>query len=142
AGALIGPKDVTLYWQRYLLNAWRRGRRAKLLSAVPYERLLPLPLEEVRRQLGIPPASEVHPDGILVGNRGEDPHTVAREPSTGWPMPRRDAAYLHVGSACLEGGAPSPPGWGWETADLARDSQASFYHPPRPPRRRRSGALQ
>jgi len=92
AGALIGPKDVTLYWQRYLLNAWRRGRRAKLLSAVPYERLLPLPLEEVRRQLGIPPASEVHPDGILVGNRGEDPHTVAREPSTGWPMTRKDAA--------------------------------------------------
>src|SRR5262245_32793331 len=92
AGALIGPKDVTLYWQRYLLSAWRRGRRAKLLSAVPYERLLPLPLEEVRRQLGIPPASEVHPDGILVGNRGEDPHTVTSEPSTGWAMTRKDAA--------------------------------------------------
>jgi len=92
AGAVIGPKNVTLDWQRYLLSAWRRGRRAKLLTAVPYERLLPLPLEEVRRQLGIQPASEAHPAGILVGNRGQEPHAVTGEPVDNWSMTRNRAA--------------------------------------------------
>ena len=77
AGALLGPKDPTCYWQRYLFRAWRRGRRASLLTAAPYERLLPLPLEDVRRQLAIQPACEAHPHGILLGNRGEEPHVVA-----------------------------------------------------------------
>ncbi len=80
AGALIGPKDLTFYWQRYLFRAWRRGRKVRLLTAAPYERLLPLPLEDVRRELGIPPARETHPNGILVGNRGEEPHVVTSEP--------------------------------------------------------------
>jgi ubiquinone biosynthesis protein COQ4 len=92
AGALIGPKDRTLYWQRYLFRAWRRGRRATLLTAAPYERLLRLPLEEVRRQLGIVPAAEIHPDGILVGNRGEEPHAVDGAGTTSWLMSRKDAA--------------------------------------------------
>jgi len=92
AGAVIGPKNITFYWQRYLFNAWRRGRQAALLTAAPYERLLPLPLEEVRRQLGVRPANEVHPGGILVGNRGEEPHTVGGESGTGWQMTRKDAA--------------------------------------------------
>jgi ubiquinone biosynthesis protein COQ4 len=38
----------------YLRNAIRRGRRATLLVAVDWEAMLPLPLEEVRRQLSIP----------------------------------------------------------------------------------------
>jgi len=92
AGALIGPKNVTLYWQRYLFNAWRRGRRATLLTAAPYERLLRLPLDEVRRQLGIQPAGDAHPDGILVGSRGEEPQTASGEPVTTWQMSRKDAA--------------------------------------------------
>jgi ubiquinone biosynthesis protein COQ4 len=37
----------------YMGNAIRRGRRASLLVAVDFEALLPLPLEEVRRQLSI-----------------------------------------------------------------------------------------
>jgi ubiquinone biosynthesis protein COQ4 len=85
AGALLGPKDPTCHWQRYLYRAWRRGRQAELLSAVSYERLLPLPLVTVRRQLGIRPAREVHPEGILVGNRGEEPRAVDGGPATGWP---------------------------------------------------------
>lgn len=89
AGALLGPKDPTFYWQRYLYRAWQRGRAAHLLTAAPYERLLPLPLEAVRRQLGIRPAYEVHPGGILVGNRGEEPHVGDGDRHTGWA--RKDA---------------------------------------------------
>jgi ubiquinone biosynthesis protein COQ4 len=92
AGAVIGPKDPTFHWQRYLYNAWRRGRAAHLLTAAPYERLLTLPLDEVRRQLGVRPASEVHPNGILVGNRGEEPHVVSGGPGSRWPMSNEDAA--------------------------------------------------
>jgi ubiquinone biosynthesis protein COQ4 len=72
AAAIEGPKDVTLHWQRYLYRAWQRGRRAALLSTAAYERLLPLPLDAVRRRLGIAPAAQVHPSGIVVANRGEE----------------------------------------------------------------------
>jgi ubiquinone biosynthesis protein COQ4 len=92
AGAVIGPKDPTFHWQRYLYSAWRRGRATHLLTTAPYERLLGLPLDEVRRQLGVPPAREAHPDGILVGNRGEEPHVVDSGPGSGWSMSRKDAA--------------------------------------------------
>ncbi len=37
----------------YLRNAIRRGRKASLLTAVDWEAMLPLPLEEVRRRLGV-----------------------------------------------------------------------------------------
>jgi ubiquinone biosynthesis protein COQ4 len=77
ASALLGPKEVTFYWQRYLFRAWRRGRKARLLTAVPYERLLAKPLEQVRSLLAIEAAQITHPDGILIANRGEDPHVAA-----------------------------------------------------------------
>ncbi len=76
ASGLIGPKDLSLHWQRYLYRAWQRGRRAALLSAAPYEQLLPLPLEEVRRRLRIQPAAQAHPGGIVVANRGDEPQFV------------------------------------------------------------------
>jgi ubiquinone biosynthesis protein COQ4 len=75
AAAVLGPKDWKLTWPRYLLAAWRRGRQTPSLSVAPYEELLPLPLEEVRRRLGVPPAATVHPRGIAVAERdlfGED----------------------------------------------------------------------
>jgi ubiquinone biosynthesis protein COQ4 len=72
AAVAIGPKDPTFWWARYLLAAWRRGRRSSLLTAAPYEQLLPLPLDEVRRRLEIPAASEAHPGGIVVANRTAD----------------------------------------------------------------------
>lgn len=72
AAAALGPKDLTLAWQRYLYAAWRRGKRTPLLTVAPYEELLPLPLDEVRRRLGVPPASEAHPGGILVASRVGD----------------------------------------------------------------------
>jgi ubiquinone biosynthesis protein COQ4 len=92
AGALLGPKELTCHWQRYLFSAWRRGRKASRLTAAAYERLLPLPLEDVRRQLGIRPASEAHPGGILAGNRGEEPTVVGSEGSSSWQMTGKNAA--------------------------------------------------
>jgi ubiquinone biosynthesis protein COQ4 len=55
-------------WVRYLYRAWRRGRRTAWLPGVPYEQLLPRPLEVVRQSLRIQPARETHPQGIIVGN--------------------------------------------------------------------------
>jgi ubiquinone biosynthesis protein COQ4 len=72
AAVAVGPKDPTFWWARYLFAAWRRGRRTSLLTAAPYEELLVLPLEEVRRQLSIPSADEVHPEGIVVASRSSD----------------------------------------------------------------------
>ena len=72
AGAAVGPKDLRLWWPRYLYRAWRRGHRAVNLTVARYERLLPLPLDEVRQSLRIEPADVAHPDGVMVGNRSAD----------------------------------------------------------------------
>ncbi len=56
----------------YDFRAWRRGRRAAQLAAAPWEELLPLRLESVRRLLGIAPAREAHPGGILAGSFGAE----------------------------------------------------------------------
>ncbi|MGH0029652.1 MAG: Coq4 family protein [Myxococcota bacterium] len=42
-------------WLRQVRRAWRMGRRATCLHALPYEELLPLPLARVRRAAGIEP---------------------------------------------------------------------------------------
>jgi len=73
AAALIGPKDLLFTWQRYLYQAWKRGRRAVDLTVVAYESLLPLPLDEVRALLAIRPAAEAHPQGIIAGTRDGQP---------------------------------------------------------------------
>jgi ubiquinone biosynthesis protein COQ4 len=57
-------------WLAYDLRAWRRGRRAAGLVALPWEELLPLPLAAVRRIARVAEASEVHQAGILRGSRG------------------------------------------------------------------------
>jgi ubiquinone biosynthesis protein COQ4 len=67
-GILMRPYGGAVSWTRYLYRAWRRGRRATWLVAVPYERLLALPLADVRAALGIEPAEVAHPGGILVAN--------------------------------------------------------------------------
>lgn len=77
ASLFVGPKTLDLFWPRYLLRAWRRGRRSSLLAAAHYEALLPLPLDEVRQRLSVPPASEAHPGGILIWNMGDDSIAVA-----------------------------------------------------------------
>jgi ubiquinone biosynthesis protein COQ4 len=64
AAVVRGPKNLT--WPRYLWQAWRRGRRAELLPAAKWEELLPLPLAEARRRLGVSVPNVAHPGGILV----------------------------------------------------------------------------
>jgi len=76
---LIGPKTLTLQWERYLVQAWRRGRAAKLDFA-RYEQWLAEPLEEVRRSAGIIPPEQAHP-GVSVITGGRD-----SEASTGGPL--------------------------------------------------------
>jgi ubiquinone biosynthesis protein COQ4 len=65
-----GPKSWKLAWPRYLWRAYRRGRRAKLLTAAPWEELLAWPVPEVRRRLGVEPAAVWHPEGIRAGTLG------------------------------------------------------------------------
>jgi ubiquinone biosynthesis protein COQ4 len=50
-----------------IYRAWRRGRRAAWLAALPYEALLAKPLEAVRALAGIEPAATAHPNGIPRG---------------------------------------------------------------------------
>jgi ubiquinone biosynthesis protein COQ4 len=56
-------------WLAYDFRAWRRGRRANALAALPWEELLPLPLTVVRRIAGVAETHEVHEQGILRGTR-------------------------------------------------------------------------
>jgi ubiquinone biosynthesis protein COQ4 len=85
AGAVLGPRDLSLYWPRYLYRAWRRGRRAAPLTVARYEALLPLPLAEVRRRLAVAPPQITHPEGILVAGRDVEPHwrSASEAPASG-----------------------------------------------------------
>ena len=77
AVALVHPHGDRFAWPRYLYRAWRRSREARLITP-RYEELLPLPLDEVRRTLGITPASDAHPEGIVVAYRpGHEPLAAA-----------------------------------------------------------------
>jgi ubiquinone biosynthesis protein COQ4 len=73
AAVLVGPKSWDLGWARYLWRAYRRGRRAKLLTAAPYEELLARPVSEVRERLRIEPPAPWHPEGIRAGNLKRGP---------------------------------------------------------------------
>jgi ubiquinone biosynthesis protein COQ4 len=57
--------DHGLGFVPYMLQAWRRGRRAAWLPALPYESLLAGPLDTARRFAAIGPAEQAHPGGIL-----------------------------------------------------------------------------
>lgn len=62
----VGPS-----WLSYTWRAWRRGRNAVYLTALPYERLLPLPLHRVRHAVGIDDPAVAHPGGIVRGPQRE-----------------------------------------------------------------------
>jgi ubiquinone biosynthesis protein COQ4 len=53
-------------WWRYLWRAWRRGRRAGELGALPWEELLAQPLADVRRIAGVDAPELAHPGGVRV----------------------------------------------------------------------------
>lgn len=55
---------VGLPWLRYIYRAWRSGRRAVFLLALPYEEMLARPLAEARERARIEPPERVHPDGV------------------------------------------------------------------------------
>jgi ubiquinone biosynthesis protein COQ4 len=55
----------------YDWRAWRRGRRASWLVALPWEELLPLRVETVRRLARVAEAREAHPGGVLRGTIDE-----------------------------------------------------------------------
>ena len=63
-------------WLVYDFRAWRRGRGASWLVALPWEELLPLRVETVRRLAEVVEAAEAHPRGVLRGSLA-DPHLVA-----------------------------------------------------------------
>ncbi len=67
ATALQACRKVGPAWLPYLYRAWRRGRRAAWLPALPFEQLLPLPLSTVRDIAGIEDTALSHPHGILRG---------------------------------------------------------------------------
>jgi ubiquinone biosynthesis protein COQ4 len=87
AAAVLGPSDWRLSWPRYLHAAWRRGKQTSLLTVAPYEELLPLPLDEVRRRLGVPPAHESHPGGIVIADRIGEGRAVS------WTVATSDGAH-------------------------------------------------
>jgi ubiquinone biosynthesis protein COQ4 len=64
---LRGTAEIGLGFARYLLQAWRRGRRAAWLPALPYEELLAEPLDAVRALARIEPELVAHPNGIMRG---------------------------------------------------------------------------
>ena len=68
----IGMRTHPIAWPRYLFRAWRRGRRAAMLTVAPWEELLPRPLALVRQSLGVEPPEKAHPEGIVAGNRGDE----------------------------------------------------------------------
>lgn len=59
-------------WIPYAWKAWRRGRRATFLPALPYEKLLPLPLADVREAAGLEDPAVAHPRGVVGGNPVRD----------------------------------------------------------------------
>ncbi len=63
-------------WIRYGWQAWRRGRRAIPLSTLPYERLLPLPLDDVRVAARIDPLHTAHPGSVRCNEVHSEPRSL------------------------------------------------------------------
>jgi len=59
--------ETNLGFARYIFQAWRRGRAAVWLPALPYEELLDQPLDAVRSIAQVQRAEIAHPGGILCG---------------------------------------------------------------------------
>jgi len=71
--ALLGTIDgpPSLAWWRYMVRAYRRGRRAAFLVAQPLEEMLELPLSDVRARLRISEPALAHPKGLFAGDRSK-----------------------------------------------------------------------
>ncbi|HEU4427732.1 MAG TPA: Coq4 family protein [Myxococcota bacterium] len=70
AGATLEvARSLGLGWLRYAHQAWRRGRRAVQLIALPWEELLPLRLATVRRIARVGEPEETHATGVIAGRK-------------------------------------------------------------------------
>ena len=56
--------SAPLSWPRYILDAYRHGRRTPSLACIAFESLLSLPLAEARRRIGGPTLEEAHRRGL------------------------------------------------------------------------------
>ncbi len=63
---LVLKPSQPVRWARYVRDAYRHGRETPSLACVDYEALLPLPLDEARRAIGVKPIEAAHPQGIPV----------------------------------------------------------------------------
>ncbi len=63
-------------WIRYGWQAWRRGRRAIPLSTLPYERLLSLPLDDVRVAARIDPLHTAYPGSVRRNQVHSEPRSL------------------------------------------------------------------
>jgi ubiquinone biosynthesis protein COQ4 len=73
-----GVVEHSLGFARYLYQAWRRGRRAVWLFALPYEQLLDQPLDAVRSIARVEASDVAHPAGILRGTRTKTSPAASR----------------------------------------------------------------
>jgi ubiquinone biosynthesis protein COQ4 len=60
---LMKPSEP-VRWGHYVYRAYRHGRDTPSLACVDYEALLAMPLEEAKREIGVPSMSEARPAGI------------------------------------------------------------------------------
>ena len=61
---LVMPKRHWVSAARDLRRAYVRGRQSSVSTSVLWEELVPLPIDEVRRRLGIAPFETAHPEGL------------------------------------------------------------------------------
>ncbi len=88
--ALTAPWWPRLWVHRFLYRAWLRGKRARIPLSYRWEEALARPLEAVRRELSIEPASIAHPRGVLAGGQTYGPWRYATNPVGRLP----DMGYL------------------------------------------------
>jgi ubiquinone biosynthesis protein COQ4 len=71
-------------WLRFVWAAYRHGRVAPALACVDYEALFPLPIDEVRRRIGIRTLEQVHAGGFPSTGRWLDriQRNIEKKPAT------------------------------------------------------------
>jgi len=70
-----------LRWTRFVRDSYRHGRETPSLACVDYEVLLPKPLGDARREIGVPSFDQAHPGGV---------------PAKGWVLDRVERSVTLV----------------------------------------------
>jgi hypothetical protein len=61
---LVLKPSQPIRWARFVREAFRHGHQTPSLACVDYEALLPLPIDEARRRIGLRSLQDAHPNGI------------------------------------------------------------------------------